>query len=252
MGPAFNMFLERSILPPGIVLLVLAWAGWRAWRVSRTVAMMIWLAFVMLYAANISATGEFLFRTLESHPPLTPAMLAETKAQAIVILGHSRYPKAPEYGGVDTLNPGGLVRARYGAWLQRATGLPILTAGGRMYGEKKAESELMKEVLVKEFGVPVRWTEEQSRNTYENARFSAEMLAKEGIERVLLVTHHRDMPRALWAFDRVGLEAIPAPTIFRAPSSLNWMDWLPEAGNAYGIRVVLHEWIGKIWYALRY
>ncbi|MBF0587793.1 MAG: YdcF family protein [Magnetococcales bacterium] len=251
MGPVFNIVVERLLLPPGIVLILMGWAIWRLRRGAPKVSLVLLLGWALLYLANVAAVGELLHRGLESAPILRPSMVTKSSAEAIVILGHSRYPKAPEYGG-DTLNPGGLVRARYGAWLHRKSGLPILTSGGHQFGEALPESVLMKRVLEEEFGVPVRWTEEESRNTFENARESAAVLSKEGVKRVLLVTHHRDMPRAVWAFERVGLEVVPASTLVRTQGALGWMDWIPEAGNAYGVRVALHEMMGRVWYKIRY
>ena len=54
----------------------------------------------------------------------------------------------------------------------------------------------MKQVLEREFQVPVTWVEETSRNTLENARGSFQVLGAAGIRRVYLVTHAWHMPRA--------------------------------------------------------
>ncbi|MBF0187246.1 MAG: YdcF family protein, partial [Magnetococcales bacterium] len=219
------------------------------------------VAFLLLYLSAIPLSGRLLSRTIEFTPPLTAQQLATSEADVIVILGHSRYPDAPEYGG-DTVTLGGLARVRYGAWLHRRSGLPILTSGGRLFGEVDAESVLMKRTLEEEFGVPVRWTEEKSRNTFENAKFSKELLdavtkrqhLENPLDHVLVVTHHRDMPRAMWSFKQVGLKATAAPTLFPTKEGeVGILDWMPVAsGAARKVRVILHEQLGSVWYRLRY
>ena len=54
----------------------------------------------------------------------------------------------------------------------------------------------MSRALQEDFGVPVRWREERSRNTFENALFSAEMLRQAGVGsalwlRILGIWHER-------------------------------------------------------------
>jgi uncharacterized SAM-binding protein YcdF (DUF218 family) len=86
----------------------------------------------------------------------------------------------------------------------------------------------MREVLEREFGVPVRWTEDRARNTHENAQFSAARLEKEGVKRVLLVAHGFDMPRARAEFTAAGLEVVPAPTFVPAEGTFDLMDLVPN------------------------
>src|SRR4029450_1543911 len=108
-------------------------------------------------------------------------------AQAIVILGGGTRPDAPEYGG-DTLGHLTLERVRYGARVAQFTGLPILVTGGAATGGEP-EASLMRQSLEREYGVGVQWTENQSRNTHENAVLSAAILRSQGIHRVVLVAH---------------------------------------------------------------
>ena len=112
----------------------------------------------------------------------------------MVILGGGVRRNAPEYGG-DTLGRLTLERVRYGARVARVTGLPVLVTGGSVLGGEP-EAKLMKDSLEQEFGVGVRWAETRSRNTHENAVRSAEILRAAGIDRVVLVAHAVDMPRA--------------------------------------------------------
>ena len=60
----------------------------------------------------------------------------------------------------------------------------------------------MAKVLQDELGVKVTWVEQQSTTTQENAKNSANILRKEGIQRVYLVTHYWHMPRSQAIFEK--------------------------------------------------
>ena len=94
-----------------------------------------------------------------------------------------------------------------------------------------SEAVLMRNALGREFGVPVRWIEDVSRNTHENARYSSRLLKAEGIDRVLLVAHAIDMPRATAEFADAGIATIPAATgLASSGGGVVPMDFVPTAG----------------------
>jgi uncharacterized SAM-binding protein YcdF (DUF218 family) len=116
-------------------------------------------------------------------------------ARAIVVLAGGVSRGAPEWGG-DTINLFTVQRQRYGAWLARHTRLPMLITGAAPRDGRPGETAMMRDVLSHEFGVTVRWTDEQSRTTAGNAREAAALLRAAGIDRVVLVTSASHMPRA--------------------------------------------------------
>ena len=132
-------------------------------------------------------------------------------AQAIVILAGGMSRGAVEWGG-DTINLFTLQRVRYGAWLAKRSGLPLLITGAAPDEGRPGEAEMMRDVLRDEFGVPVRWFDDQARTTAGNAREAAALLRAAGVERILLVTNAFHMPRAQRVFERTGLQVIAAPT----------------------------------------
>jgi uncharacterized SAM-binding protein YcdF (DUF218 family) len=69
---------------------------------------------------------------------------------------------------------------------------------------------MMSAVLQNDFGVPMRWREDGSRDTLENTAFSAEILRRTGGPSALLATHSLGMARDLWSFCAVGYAVIPA------------------------------------------
>jgi uncharacterized SAM-binding protein YcdF (DUF218 family) len=85
----------------------------------------------------------------------------------------------------------------------------VVVAGGRRWNRAQEAEEFAQELA--RLGVPdsVVLREDRSLTTAENARFTADLLAPLGAERVGIVTCDWHMPRALWVFGRAGLVATP-------------------------------------------
>jgi uncharacterized SAM-binding protein YcdF (DUF218 family) len=171
-------------------------------------------------------------------------------ADAIVILGSGSYFHPPEYAQ-DTVSKDTLARVRYGAMLHRKTGKPILVTGGAPLGNAGSEGQQMKAVLEHEFQVPVRWTEDLSDNTLENAQFSAKILQAAGIKRIYLVSHAWHLPRSIMVFRQAGFEVIPAPTAYTTRYETNLLTFLPNTDALHNSKILTHEIIGLIWYQLK-
>lgn len=99
-----------------------------------------------------------------------------------------------------------------------------------------------------DLGVPVSAMvlEPASRNTIENARFTADLLQDRGITRVLLVTSALHMPRSVALFEQQGLEIIPAATDHEVRPEPAWRLWLPNTNALDGSSRAIKEWIGKL------
>ena len=140
--------------------------------------------------------------------------------------------------------------------------LPVLVSGGRPAGTDDSLAGMMSKALQDDFQVSVRWREDRSLNTFENAAFSAEILRQAGVPSALLVTHCRDMARALWSFYAVGYPVIPAICQRRQTigergnndevQSLSVSDFFPQVPALLISYRALHELIGLAWYRFRY
>lgn len=177
--------------------------------------------------------------------------VAARGAQAIVVLGAGRRTHAPEFGG-ETVNRVALERLRYAAKLARSSGLPLLVSGGAPHGDTP-EAVLMQRALELDYGVRTRWVESASRDTRENAQFSAVHLHAVGVRRVLLVTHAMHMKRARDAFAAAGLEVVPAPTAWlggddKETAGDQALVELPSQNTAYAGWFALHELLGQLAY----
>ena len=67
----------------------------------------------------------------------------------------------------------------------------------------------------------------------------------------MLVTHATHMSRAVGAFERQGLKVVPAPVVTGdVPLSIG--AFLPRAGALAGSASAAHEYVGRLWYQVRY
>jgi len=238
--------LATLLLPPANGLLLLALAGlFRRWRGARALAV---AGALLLLTPSLPPVAGWLIGTLETRAG--PVFDGPQGAEAIVILAGG-LTEAAEYGG-ETLNQRSLARARYGAVLARQHPLPVLVSGGKPVNAQRAEAEVIGDALEHEFGVAVRWRENRSLDTADNASMSAELLRAAGIRRIVLVTQAFHMPRARRLFTAAGLEVVPAPTELGSHVwPKHFLEWLPQASALHNSYYALHEWLGIAWLDLQ-
>jgi uncharacterized SAM-binding protein YcdF (DUF218 family) len=252
---AWKPWVTALVLPP-IPLLLMVLVGARLMFKRRLTAwLLILVALLGLWFGATVALGKALVQGLLDPPSaLYEREIGELKRAprtAVVVLGAGRRVLAPEYG-VSTLNEMGVERLRYGLWLARETQLPVLFSGGVGHGAPSgaSEAEIAARLAERDFGVKLRWTEGESRDTRENARFSVAALRAAGIEQVVLVTHGFHMKRAASHFQREmsvhGMKLVQAPMGLPASSRLVVMDWFPTSEGFVLVRLALREWVGRL------
>lgn len=244
--------IASTLLLPPVSPLLLSLAGLllrRHWpRLGRGLAV---AGLLILLVLSTRAGALLLVRPLEArYPALTEPVAGD--AQAIVVLGSGRLDLAPEYGDRDDINPIGMKRLQYAAYLHRQTGLPVLVTGGNPDGSPESEAAVMARVLERDLGIKVRWQEQRSNTTAENATLSAAMLKADGVQRILLVTDGLHMTRSVRVFSLSGLQVQAAPTVFFTPARSRVIDYFPNAGSLQLSSYALHEWVGQWWYQLRH
>lgn len=243
--------LAAFLLPP-LSLVILGCLGWWVAKRFRFAGnTIITMSVALLLVLSTGAGSRLLVAPLEkrSLPVPNPKMV---DAKAIVILGGGRSFAAPEDGNRDQPGAQTLARLRHGARLHRLTGLPVLVSGGAPDRGGESEAAVMARALKEDFQIPVRWIEDTSENTAQNAAHAATMLREAGIDRVLLVTDAVHMPRAMQIFSKTGLTVMSAATEFRSRKPLSAADFIPSAGGLQSSHYALHEWIGMVWYRLRH
>ena len=244
--------IESMIFPPGVFLFLLAVGVLLLNKSPVFGKSALWVGLIIFYLFSTPFISSHLINQLETYPALDTNKIGNYGAGVIVVLAGERYRNAKEYGG-DTVGKYTLLRCRYGAFLQRKTGLPILVSGGLVLDKGGASlAQMMAELLREDFHAGEVWLEDKSRTTGENALFSEKFLAQKKIDTAYLVTQAWHMPRSVAAFEKAGLKVVPAPTAFEGGKPFKFLDVLPSA-NAINIsRFALHEMVGALWYKIRY
>jgi uncharacterized SAM-binding protein YcdF (DUF218 family) len=235
--------LSALLLPPGVAIWLLL-AGmvthhWRRW----TGRWLLVIAMLIMVLSSSEAVGHRALASLQTSPPLAGWPAGEEPV-AMVVLGGGIRSRAPAYHGEDVPSPLTLERLRYAALLAKAHPVDVLLSGGRKREAASPEAVLMNQVMVEDYGVPVRWLESESTSTEDNARLAAELLRKAGIHKIVLVTHAWHMPRAKMLFERQKLDVVPAPVGFVPESPMarpRWLAYLPSARGLALTALALRE-----------
>lgn len=239
------MSLVALLVPPAS-LAPAAGLGLLAWR-RRGGRLLAAISIAGLLLLSLPIVADWLLASLD---PVAPVAEVAPTPQAIVVLGGDL---VSDPGTVLGAQPGSLTldRLREAAALQRRTRLPVLVSGGIVLRGAAPVAEVMAGSLRSDFGVPVRWVENRSANTWENARDSARLLRDSGIDSVLVVTSAWHERRAMIAFAQTGLRARPAPVRRNQYADVTFRNFLPQTGAWIKSYDALHEWIGCAWYSLR-
>lgn len=211
----------------------LAWTG----------VLVLWIFSLPIVVNALAAGDERAFPPFAPSTPLPPNT-------AIVALSGGAQLGATDYGG-ETINAITLNRVRATARLAARTRLPVLVSGGRLPSARGSEARAMADALTNEFGTPVRWIEDRSLDTAENAKRSVPILKSAGIEQALLVTDVSHMRRAKALFEAAGLPVIPAPTDYYANGPVNVLSFLPSGNAMRRAGWAMHEWLGLAWTSFR-
>ena len=254
--------LTALVLPP-VPWIVLSLLGARTILWRRGLGwLLVLLSVVGLWFSATSVFAEWFVRVALKPPaPMNAEAIAQLRKSAsvlqrqsvaIVVLGGGRESRAPEYG-MSNLSETSLERLRYGVWLSRETGAPIAFSGGVGYEDVAAdgpgEAVIAARIAEHEFLRPLRWTEDESRDTRENARRSVALLKPAGIQRLVIVTNGWHMPRALRDFEEAAhgqMQITPAPMGLAPSGERPVMRWLPSYQGYTLTRRALKEGLAQL------
>lgn len=201
------------------------------------------LSVVSLLLLSTDYVASVLERSNQKYGALNLEELPNNDPLTIVVAGASHNGRTDEYG-YPTPTAVSLVRLHYASFLHRETGYPVMLTGGEM-NKNQIHSEILAHSFQNEFKTEAHWLEKKSRSTYENAKYSAEILFPLGRKKILLVTHSYHMNRAVKAFQQAGFSVIPAPTIISRKVSIgNWRHWAPGASGLQRSTNVIYEYFG--------
>lgn len=227
--------------------IMLAIVGWR--RLSIFFSS---IAFLVLAIGAWTSTGALMLHPLEdrfSRPDPAPAGIA-----GIIVLGGGFEGGVNLVRGGYELNASGDRFAEAAVLARRYPEARVVVTGGAgsMMLEGEGDGDTAPRLLTALGVEPGRLVlENKSRNTYENAVFTREIVKPQAGEIWLLVTSAFHMPRSVGLFRKAGFDVVPWPADYRTagneyfgPAQDNVSDSLQN------LTVGLREWIGLLAYWL--
>lgn len=231
-----------------VVAGIALWRGWRRTALALVMAAFAWLWFWATPLAAQIAVPALVERYPARHIDDLPS------ADAIVVLSSNVHP-------ANRRRPYPLIgstadRLWHGARLLDAGLAPAIVVSGGVgwpYAGGQSMASGMRDMLLA-LGISsdVILVEGRSRTTRENALYTAELARQHGIQRVLLVTSDDHMRRAKAAFQKVGLEAVPAAIPSSRSVGRHWaLALLPSSGQLSLSSYLIRERLGLLVYRLR-
>lgn len=231
---------------PGNLLLLLLLAGLPWNRRRRAGGRLIMAAVLVLLAIAVLPVGQWMIAPLEARFP-APALPA--RVDGIIVLGGAVEQGITQVHGQVALNDAAerLTEAAVLARRYPEARLVVSGGSGRLFPRGDSEGAVMRRFFVEQ-GIPAdRITVEgRSRNTYENALFSEELVRPQPGQVWLLVTSAAHMPRAVGCFRHVGWSVLAYPVDYRTGE-----ETLLDFALAEHLRLVdlaAKEWVGLIAY----
>lgn len=216
--------------------------------VDRLAALSLPLSLGILLVFSLEPVSNALTRSLEVDAPNSDR---EGKVyDAVVLLGGLVEDRTDSHNGVAYNENVERLHGTYEVLAQGQAKFAILSGGSwastipeaKVLAEELARMGIAKERLI---------AEERSRNTRENAVYTAEIIRERGFRSILLVTSAFHMRRALRCFQVVGLEPDTMPVDYKSYDPARFSgSLLPRTRSLHDSSYALRELAGRVVYGL--
>lgn len=200
----------------------------------------------LLWFFSSFPVAQLLVRSLEANYPPISAKKAP-RVDAIVVLGGMVNHMSVHKNRVEILGSGERLTDAILLYREGKADKILFTGGsGVLFYDKTSEAAGAKQFITN-FGVPEEniLIESRSRNTRENALYSAKILKRKGYQKILLITSAFHMRRAESLFRRQGIKVIPFPTDYRSMEfGWFWDVFVPSDHSLATSSIVIKEWVG--------
>jgi uncharacterized SAM-binding protein YcdF (DUF218 family) len=257
MRIAITDIVHVFLVLPVYVLALLAVLAAAAFRQEAASTLRRWryvfvVALAAVYVMTAPVFAEALVRTIEYQysPPVLTAS-ARNRDNLIVVLTAGWLRSAENHSYEVKLGEAGWERTWIAVELWQRIGGKLLFVGAPTPDGKISAAAGMARVA-RQLGVPSAslLVEGNSRNTYENWKFSERLIQQYG-DRVWLITSAINMPRAMSVARGLGINAVPYPCDYRADKDVSWRLWIPSNAAPVTLEEALHELLGMVWYRWR-
>lgn len=247
----FIKFLYSTFLfPPGIIIVALVALCFYLYRKRSGFAKILTVLTLFFYLSTISLISDPLIGSLEKRyqPP------SDVHGDVIIMLGGGATLDTPNVHNQGHLSGFAANRLLTCAQLYQLLQVPIIISGGKVLETTGSEADIAKRILMG-LGVPEDMiiAENQSLNTTENAKYTKELMKKNGFTEPILVTSAFHMERSVLQFKKANLSVTPYPTDYQTNLRMQFQPhqlW-PSAVALLDVSLALKEYVGILaikWY----
>ncbi|AUX20401.1 hypothetical protein SOCEGT47_008700 [Sorangium cellulosum] len=242
------IFLLLVAVAVGLALSGGDWA-YRSRR-GKVGRVLVWGAWLALWLLSMPWVSSSLVRWYSTRPSDLRADLAGTapERRALILLSAGIDVDEFNVPAMERLSEPGLERCLGAARVYREHGFGHVIISGRDAVQgPTALAGAMADLLV-ELGVPRKkiLLETESRDTRENALYSARMVRDLPVDTVVVVTSALHMPRSIRLFERAGLPVLPAPVRFQSPPPEGLERLIPSSFALRRSQRLVHEIVGLL------
>jgi uncharacterized SAM-binding protein YcdF (DUF218 family) len=232
-------------------LFFLAGLGIVAWYHRVWARRTLLVVLVLFYGLSIPYTADRCMHWLES-PRVAPEALQPPYDTVIVLSGMLHTPWS-QRGYMEFSEAADRILAGI-TLVQQGLAKTLLVSGGSgsLFDRRTSEARLLK-IFALQFGLrnDQVLVEANSRNTYENALYTAQMLRAQRLQHVVLVTSASHMRRAVATFHKQGIFPDTYPVDYQAADVVTPFSFVPSAPSLAKMTAVLHELFGMLAYRLQ-
>ena len=227
-------------LPPAIFIWSLIISG----LLSKKFGTFFIILGIVFYLLSIKPISNLLLKPLENIPS------NNTKANLVVVLGGGS-----NSNDILRSSPDAFKRLTYGIIIAKQNNIPLIFTGGGY--KKPTEAYNAKKdinLFEKTFDFKLKtYFEGRSRNTFENAKFTLELIKKHNLsKKIYLVTSAYHMKRSIMLFKHFGFDIVAKPVGFLVDKkAYTFYDFLPQMGYLANSYKAIHEYFGILSLLLR-
>ena len=244
-------FFYFWLLPPAVFVIMLLLIL-KLHRRPRQLYLGVIIIAISLYTVSLFPVSELLLRPLE-YRYVTPE---KPIGDVIVVLGGGTIKNIPLPAGWSGQVGDEAAQRMLAAYtIHRKHGYPVLVSGGDAAPGAGNEARIMRDILIglgmDEANVIL---EEQSKNTEQNALFSAQILKEKGLSTPILVTSAFHMQRSVMHFVKAGVQnTVPYPVGYRSQreTQLGVFSFVPSDYALRGTSLAMKEYLGLLVLHLR-
>lgn len=246
-----KLFAAIALSP--LLFIVLGLLGFAVYKRPRLAIFFFISTLCLIYILSISPTNYFLLRPLENKYVLNKQALE--RGDVYIVLGGGIIERQHTYTPFEKLSSTSLKRCLDAAYWYKRYPHPLIVCGGTPLRTGESEASCMAQAL-RTLGIPVKhiYKEALSRNTYENILNAKTIMRAQGWHKPLLVTSAFHLPRSMHEAHQAGLAVTPVACDFhlQSPQQNTWLGFFPEVQRLADSFIALKEYIGIVYYRLRY